>query len=114
MVRGDTPKPPVKVGLVRWGRDLEQCLVTSETSGKPVFLLFQEVPGCSGCRDFGRDVLSDASVIEMIEVNFVPLLIPNNQEGKDADVVKRFNEPKWNYQVVRFPCTFEGLLRGRV
>jgi hypothetical protein len=50
----------------------------------------------------------------MIEVNFVPLLIPNNQEGKDADVVKRFNEPKWNYQVVRFSCTFEGLLRGRV
>lgn len=38
----------------------------------------------------------------MIETHFVPLLIKNNATGRDAELLKRFKEPSWNYQVVRF------------
>ncbi len=93
---------PVEVGKVAWGRDYDMALKEAKSSGKPVFLLFQEVPGCAGCQQFGKDVLSDASVVKQIEENFIPLLIHNNKGGKDAEILKKFNEPAWNYQVVRF------------
>lgn len=38
-------KNPIEVGNVRWGRDLEAAFRDSANSGKPVLLLFQEVPG---------------------------------------------------------------------
>lgn len=93
---------PVEVGEVEWGRDYEQALEKAKESGKPIFLLFQEVPGCAGCKQFGQDVLSDAVVVETIETKFVPLLIHNNKGGEDARIRKKYGEPAWNYQVVRF------------
>ena len=36
---------PVEVGAVRWSRDLDGALAKSRETGRPVFLLFQEVPG---------------------------------------------------------------------
>ncbi len=41
-------------------------------------------------------------MVRAIESEFVPLLIHNNQPGRDAKLLKRFKEPSWNYQVVRF------------
>lgn len=93
---------PVEVGAVSWSRDHDAALAAAKKSGRPVFLLFQEVPGCAGCRQFGRDVLSDAGVVKSIEENFVTLLIHNNKPGKDAQILKKYDEPAWNYQVVRF------------
>ncbi|MEO8616310.1 MAG: VPGUxxT family thioredoxin-like (seleno)protein, type 2 [Luteolibacter sp.] len=93
---------PVAVGTVAWGRDYGTALASAKTAGKPVFLLFQEVPGCAGCQQFGRDVLSNPTVVKTIRENFIPLLIPNNSTGRDAEVLALFNEPAWNYQIVRF------------
>ncbi len=93
---------PEAVGTVKWGRDYDAAVAAAKTTGKPVFALFQEVPGCAGCRQFGRDVLSDPSVVKMIQENFIPLLIHNNKPGMDAEILARFDEPAWNYQVVRF------------
>lgn len=95
-------KNPVEVGKVIWERDYEAALASAKRSGKPVFLLFQEVPGCAGCKQFGREVLSDDKVVKAIQDQFIPLLIHNNKPGKDAEVLEKFNEPAWNYQVVRF------------
>jgi hypothetical protein len=36
---------PLEVGEVKWGRDLDAATKLSKESGKPVFVLFQEVPG---------------------------------------------------------------------
>ena len=36
---------PVEVGNVHWGRDFDAALKMSAESGKPVLVLFQEVPG---------------------------------------------------------------------
>ncbi|RYD35411.1 MAG: hypothetical protein EOP86_08565 [Verrucomicrobiaceae bacterium] len=93
---------PEAVGTVAWGRDPDAALTSSGDTGKPVFALFQEVPGCAGCRQFGREVLSDPLVVEAIQSEFIPLLIHNNSSGGDSGVLKRFGEPAWNYQVVRF------------
>ena len=49
---------PIEIGTIDWGRDLESAKIKSRETGKPIFLLFQEVPGCLGCKDFGREVLS--------------------------------------------------------
>lgn len=93
---------PIETGTVEWTRELNDALSLSEETGRPVFALFQEVPGCAGCKQFGADVLSNPHVVEAIEREFVPLLIHNNAGGRDAEVLQAFGEPAWNYQVVRF------------
>ena len=40
-----TATNPVEVGDVNWGRDFDAALEMSAESGKPVLVLFQEVPG---------------------------------------------------------------------
>jgi hypothetical protein len=99
--KGDTTQPE-EAGKVTWMRDLDTALAASRKSGRPIFALFQEIPGCAGCKQFGRDVLSDPLIVAAIESEFTPLLIHNNKPGPDAAVLKRFDEPAWNYQVVRF------------
>ena len=93
---------PVEAGRVEWGRDVDAALQASEESGKPVFLLFQEVPGCATCKRFGKEPLSHPLLVEAIEDLFVPVLIYNNREGEDAEVLQRFEERAWNNPVVRF------------
>lgn len=93
---------PVETGTVEWMRELNDALAASAETGRPVFALFQEVPGCAGCKQFGKEVLSDPFVVEAIEREFIPLLIHNNTGGRDAEVLRAYGEPAWNYQVVRF------------
>lgn len=40
---GKSTRP--EVGLVDWKRDFDAALKESDSSGKPVFAFFQEVPG---------------------------------------------------------------------
>ena len=49
--------------------------------------------------------MSDPVVKKLIEAHFVPVAIHNNsRDPKSADrkILKKFKEPAWNYQVVRF------------
>lgn len=97
-----TEAQPEAAGTVTWLRSLDTALAASAKTQKPVFALFQEIPGCAGCRQFGRDVLSNPLIVDAIENEFTPLLIHNNKSGYDAEVLGKFGEPAWNYQVVRF------------
>jgi hypothetical protein len=100
---GETSNNPVEVGDVRWARDLDGALAKSAKTGIPVLVLFQEIPGCSGVRKFGREVLTNPSLVEAIENEFYPVLVYNNRKGGlDEEVLNRFQEPAWNYQVIRF------------
>ncbi len=92
---------PEELGNVSWLRNFEDGLSESVTSKKPVFLLFQEVPGCSTCRNYGQNVLSHPLIVEAIETLFVPVAVFNNKGGADAKVLKYFGEPSWNNPVVR-------------
>lgn len=46
--------------------------------------------------------MTDPLIIDAVENSFVPLLIHNNRKGKDTEVLKKYKEPAWNYQVIRF------------
>ena len=94
---------PVEIGLVDWSHDVDAALEKSKKNGKPVLVLFQEVPGCAGCQKFGREVLSQPLVVEAIEDEFIPVVVYNNRSsGKDKVLLDRFGERSWNYQVLRF------------
>jgi hypothetical protein len=92
---------PPELGTVRWHRDLSQALATSKQDGRPVFLLFQEIPGCATCTDFGAQVLSHPLLAAAIEQCFVPVVVRNNVDGDEGKVREKFGEPSWNNPVVR-------------
>ena len=92
---------PIELGKVNWIRSIDVAVERSEESSKPIFVLFQEVPGCSTCRQYGKFALSHPLIIEAIEDLFVPLAIFNNKQGKDAEALSFFKEPSWNNPVVR-------------
>jgi len=96
-----TAGEPIELGQVHWLRDLDAGRAESQKSGKPMLLLFQEVPGCSNCTRYGNTTLSHPLIVEAIETYFVPVCIFNNKGGKDADALKLFGEPAWNNPVVR-------------
>jgi len=70
---------PIELGKVEWLRDYDEAIAQSKATGKPIFLLFQEVPGCANCTKYGQDILSHPLMVEAIETEFVPLAIFNNK-----------------------------------
>lgn len=92
---------PIELGQVHWFRDYDEALIISEEKDLPVFIFFQEVPGCHTCSTFGNEVMSHPLIVEAIETHFVPLVIYNNKGGEDAKVLNKYKEPSWNNPVVR-------------
>ena len=90
-----------ELGKVSWYRNYDQALQLAEQQDKAVLLLFQEVPGCSTCKNYGQQVLSHPLLVEAIEDLFIPLVIYNNKGGADKKVLQRYREPSWNNPVVR-------------
>jgi len=91
----------VELGSVDWLRDYDEALSQAGEKDKEVLILFQEVPGCATCRNYGSNVLSDPLMVDAIENYFVPLAIFNNKGGEDAKILKKYKEPTWNNPVVR-------------
>ncbi len=92
---------PVELGRIPWTRDFDAARAEAERSGRPMMVLFDEVPGCRTCQVFGKEPLSHPIVVDAAQ-NFVPVAIYNNLGGRDAEVLARFQEPAWNNPVVRF------------
>ncbi|GAB5399847.1 MAG: hypothetical protein Aureis2KO_14320 [Aureisphaera sp.] len=90
-----------ELGKVSWLRDYDASLALAKKKGKPVLILFQEVPGCATCRNYGHNVLSHPLMTEAIENEFIALAIFNNKGGKDREVLTKYKEPSWNNPVVR-------------
>jgi hypothetical protein len=91
---------PEELGNVQWLRSYDVAVERSKAECKPILILFQEVPGCNTCRQYGNTVLSHELIVEAIETHFIPLAIFNNKGGHDADILKKYNEPSWNNPVV--------------
>ncbi len=92
---------PRELGRVRWGHDLDHAFERSRSDGRPVALLFDEVPGCATCVGFGRQVLGHPLIADALESEFVPVFVANNRPGRDAESLARFREPAWNNPVLR-------------
>ena len=109
--RAESPKPngvtdvtgttPVELGRVRWERDFGAALKRAQKDQRPVLVLFQEVPGCSTCVNYGRQVLSHPLLVEAAETLFTPAAVYNNVKGADERVLQSFKEKAWNNPVVR-------------
>ena len=95
------PAAPPELGKITWERDLDAGLARARETGKPVLLLFDEVPGCQTVLRYGREVLSHPVIVEIAERELVPVAIFNNVGGTDREVLKSFGEPAWNNPVVR-------------
>lgn len=91
----------VELGDVDWERDYQEAKATAERTGKPMFVLFTEVPGCATVRGYGERVLSHRLIVEAIEREFVPVAVFNNVDGEDREVLNSFDEPTWNNPAVR-------------
>jgi hypothetical protein len=91
----------IEIGKVKWLRDLDMAKMESKKSGKAILVLFQEIPGCSTCKNYGSQVLSHPLIVEAIETYFIPLCIHNNKNGKDKEALVIFSEPAWNNPVIR-------------
>lgn len=100
-MRTNPTSQPGELGTVSWYRTYEEALAASEKANKPVLILFQEIPGCATCRNYGKDVLSNPLLADAIENEFIPLAIYNNKGGADAQILKKYKEPSWNNPVVR-------------
>ncbi len=99
--RTDPNSQAIELGKVEWYKTYDKALELSKETGKPILILFQEVPGCSTCQNYGFNVLSHPLIVDAIENEFIALAIFNNKKGEDARVLKLFNEPSWNNPVIR-------------
>lgn len=94
----------VELGKVPWLRDYDAAVAQAKESKKPLLALFQEVPGCATCQNFGKGPLSHPLVVDAARL-FVPLCVYNSVKDKDspdAKLLKKFGERAWNNPVVRF------------
>ncbi len=87
---------------MQWQRGVDAGFVTSQQSGKPLLILFQEIPGCGTCKSFGSGPLSHPLLVDAIETEFVSVVVYNNRPGEDTAMLQRFHEPAWNNPVMRF------------
>ncbi len=99
--RSDGQRNPRELGAVAWNRGFDSAAAMARTTDKPLLVLFQEVPGCGTCTDYGDQVLSHPFIIDAAETLFVPVAIYNNIEGDDERVLNMFKEKAWNNPVVR-------------
>lgn len=92
---------PKELGDVAWLRNFDEAAAEAKRSGKPILILFDEVPGCQTCVHYGESVLTHPLLVEAAETELVPLAIYNNIGGHDREILERFAEPTWNNPVVR-------------
>lgn len=102
LIKTNPDNQNIELGKVSWHRNYDEALLLSKNTNKPLLLFFQEIPGCSTCVNFGRNVLTHPLMIEVIENEFIPLAIYNNKGGKDAEILRKYNEPSWNNPVAHF------------
>ena len=73
--RTDATDQDEELGKISWYRSYQVALEQSALKNKPVLILFQEVPGCATCRNYGLNVLSHPLMIKAVENEFIPLAI---------------------------------------
>ena len=66
-IRAAITGSPPELGTVAWLRNYDDAVARATREERPILLLFQEVPGCQTCVDFGRDALSHPLVVDAIE-----------------------------------------------
>lgn len=106
--------PHPELGIIRWQRGFDAAKAQAAREGKPLLVLFDEVPGCATVRGYGSRVLSHPLIRDAIEDHFVNVVVYNNTSGDDRRVLNHFNEPTWNNPAMRIMDPDERLLAPRL
>ncbi|KAJ3015354.1 UNVERIFIED_CONTAM: hypothetical protein HDU68_012765, partial [Siphonaria sp. JEL0065] len=80
---------------------------------KPIFLQFQELPGCHTCTSYAANVLAPPLMAEFLATFFTPVLVNNNPKfttEEDVRVLSKFNEPFENNPTSRIVLNDESLV----
>ncbi|MFQ5490085.1 MAG: VPGUxxT family thioredoxin-like (seleno)protein, type 2 [Phycisphaerae bacterium] len=93
--------PPVELGTIGWLRNFDRAVAEAKANQRPLLVLFDEVPGCGTCVNYGKKVLSHPLIVEAAETLLVPVAVYNNIKGDDERLLKSFGEPAWNNPVIR-------------
>jgi hypothetical protein len=107
-------EPPPELGRVAWQRDYAAARAEARRSGRPLLVLFDEVPGCQTVLAYGRGPLSDPRIVRIAAEAFVAVAVYNNVGGADRAVLNRYREPTWNNPVVRVVDADERALAPRL
>lgn len=98
----DPDDQAVEYGKIAWLRNYDDAVARARKEDKPLMILFDEVPGCGGCKRYGKGTLSNPVVIDAAR-SFVTLAIRNNAKGgHDVKILKKFKQPAWANPEVRF------------
>ncbi len=92
---------PRELGDIQWHRGFDASAAEAAKQNRPMLVLFQEVPGCSTCVNYGQGPLSHPLIVEAAETLFHPVAVFNNIDGADKTTLASFKEPSWNNPVVR-------------
>jgi hypothetical protein len=96
------PPPELGNGAVRFLGEWAEASREAMRLGRPVFVLFQEVPGCATCTRFGAHVLSHDRLAALINEQFVACAVNNRgRSAGDRAALALFGEPMLNNPVVR-------------
>src|SRR3954466_9573057 len=87
---------PPELGIVQWSRGYETAAARAKAEGKPLLVLFDEVPGCSTVLGFGQRVLSHPLIADAREHELVSVVVYNNVAGDDRKALEKLGEPAWN------------------
>ena len=109
-----TVEQPRELGAIAWLRSFDAAQAASRRMGRPLLVLFDEVPGCHTCVSYGETALSHPLVVDAAATLFTPVAVFNNIEGADREVLRSFNEPEWNNPVVRIMDAERRMLAPRV
>lgn len=114
VLAGAVTSPHPELGIIRWQRGFDVAKADAAREGKPLLVLFDEVPGCATVRGYGSRVLSHPLIRDAIEGHFVNVVVYNNTSGDDRRVLNHFNEPSWNNPAMRIMDAEERLLAPRL
>lgn len=80
---------------IHWAKDYESALIHAKDINKPVLMLVDRI-NCPYCELLKEDVLSDSSIIDFINKNFIPVHVLQNDGTYPQDI----------YSVLGTPTTF--------
>jgi len=106
------PSKPVELGDIEWlpASQFRLSKIQSQKTGRPILVLFAEVPGEMETKDFGQEVLQDPKVVQYVQDRFIPVHINTGSEsmvGADASIAKQMKE-RSNFKPVLRVLTSEG------
>ena len=85
---------------IKWETDLDSALHHSQTSGKPIFVLFGAY-WCAPCRIFESRILTDKRIIAFLNKNFITLEIREELDDRTKHKAEFLRKEKLREEIFK-------------